>query len=106
MLCTGIEIRAADGPARHLVVTQPAELGLSKQLVADFQLWQRSFDAVVSLRGLEDRFDYLGDKFDDVGLELAQRVAAELGKVVRVVYEPQGGWCRQVGRGMSLTVQE
>lgn len=106
MLCTGIEVRAADDSERRLVVTQPAELGLSKQLVADFQLWQRWFDAVVNLRGLEDRFDYLGDKFDDVGRELAERVAAELGQAVRVVYEPQGGWCRQVGRGRSLTVQE
>jgi hypothetical protein len=86
--CTGVEVRAGDDPARELVVTQPAELGLSTKLVADFRLWQRWFDAVSDLCGLEDRFEYLGDKFDEVGRELAER------------------WCRKLGPGRSLVVQE
>jgi len=106
MLCTGIEVRAADDPEQQLVVAQPAELGLSAKLVADFQLWQRWFDAVVDLRGLENRFEYLSDKFDAVGHELAERVAAELGPTVRVIYGPQGGWCNDLGRGRSLIVQQ
>jgi hypothetical protein len=106
LLCTGIEVRSADDPERGLVVTQPADLGSSKTLTADFVLWQRWFDAVADLLGLENRFDYLGDKFDEYGRELARRLAAELGKGVRVVYSPQGGWRRQVGRGASIIVQE
>jgi hypothetical protein len=106
MLCSGVEVRAATDPELRLVMTPPAELGLSDKLVGDFRSWQMWFDAVVNLYGLEARFEPLGDKFDEVGQQLGERVAAELGKSVGVVYVPQGGWCRRLGRGQSLVVQE
>ena len=61
---------------------------------------------LVDLCGLDERFDPLGDRFDEVGRSLAQRVAVELGPSVRVTYGPQGGWCRVMGRGQTLVVQE
>ena len=106
ILCFGTEVRAADDPERHLVMTQPAKLGLSDKLVYDFRSWQWWFDGVVDLCGLDERFVFLGDKFDEVGHQLAERVAAELGPSIRVTYGPQGGWCRRLGRGKSLVVQE
>ena len=104
--CFGKEVRAADDPERRLVMTPPAELGLSDKLVGNFRSWQWWFDGVVDLCGLEERFEYLGDKFDEVGRQLAERVAAELGPSVRVTYGPQGGWCRRMGRGRTLVIQE
>lgn len=106
MLCSGIEVRRADDPERLLVMTPPSELGLSDQLVYGFRSWQRWFDSVVDQCGLEKSFAALGDKFDEVGWQLAERVAAELGPSVHVVYVPQGGWCKRVGRGQSLVVQQ
>ncbi|MSQ97367.1 MAG: hypothetical protein EXR98_22830 [Gemmataceae bacterium] len=106
MLCSGIEVRAADDPDRQLVMAPPADLGLSNKLVGDFRSWQMWFDGAVNSCGLEERFEPLGDKFDEVGRQLAETVAAELGKSVRVVYVPQGGWCRRIGRGQSLVVQD
>lgn len=104
--CFGTEVRRADDPERHLVITAPADLGLSDKLTYDFRSWQWWFDGVVDLCVLEERYDYLGDKFDEVGQRLAERVAAELGPWVRVTYGPQGGWCRRIGRGQTLVVQE
>jgi hypothetical protein len=104
MLSSGIEVRLGD--EQPLVMTPAREIGLSEKLVADFQSWQRWFDAVVNLRGLEHRFDFLGNEFDEAGRQLADRVATELGNAVRVVYVPQGGWCTRLGRGHSLLVQE
>jgi hypothetical protein len=103
--CYGTEVRRADDPDRHLVVVPPAELGLSDRLAYDFRSWQWWFDGVVDLCGLDERFEVLGDKFDEVGHALAQRLAAELGPAVRVRYHPQGGWCRRLGRGQSIIVQ-
>jgi hypothetical protein len=102
----GTEVRSADDPERHLVMTPPAELGLSDQLVFQFRWWQWWFDGVVNLCGLEESFNILGDRFDEVGSALAHRVATELGPTVQVVYTPQGGWCKKLGRGRSLIVQE
>ena len=104
--CYGTEVREAHDPARQLVMTPPAELGLSDRLAGDFRSWQWWFDGVVDLCGVEERFAILGDRFDEVGRQLAERVAAELGPAVRVTYGPQGGWCHRLGRGHSLVVQE
>jgi hypothetical protein len=84
--CYGTEVRRSDDPVRQLVMTPPAELGLSDKLSSDFRSWQWWFDGVVDLCGLEERFEYLGDKFDEVGRCLAKRVAAELGPSIRVTY--------------------
>ena len=100
----GTEVRRVDDPDRNLVMTPPAELGLSEKLVYDFRSWQSWFDSVVDLCGLDERFKCLGDKFDEVGQQLAQRVAIELGSTVRVTYGPQGGWCRRMGRGLTLVI--
>lgn len=86
--CFGTEAHRSEDPERHLVMTSPAELGLSDKLSANFRSWQRWFDGLVDLCGLEDRFEYLGDKFDEVGRFLAEQVAAELGPSVRVTYGP------------------
>jgi hypothetical protein len=106
MGCFGTEVRAADDQERHLVMTPPSDLGLSDKLASDFRSWQWWFDGVVDLCGLEERFAVLGDRFDEVGRHLAERVAAELGPSVRVTYGPQGGWCLRLGHGQSLVVQE
>jgi hypothetical protein len=87
-------------------MTPPAELGLSDRLVYDFRSWQWWFDGVIDLCGLEERFDILGDRFDEVGRHLAEQVAEELGPSVRVVYVPQGGWCRRMGHGQSVVIRE
>jgi hypothetical protein len=55
--------------------------------------------------GLDERFDTLGNLLDQVGRELAKRVAAEVGRDIRVIYGPRGGWCRRYGRGHSLIVE-
>jgi hypothetical protein len=101
----GTEARWAEDPERSLVMLPPVELGLSEPLASDFRSWQRWFDDVVNAIGLEGRFDILGDGFDEAGSRLAERVAAELGRSCRVVYVPQGGWCRSPGRGRQLVVQ-
>lgn len=102
--CYGTEIRTTDDP--RLVMTPPAELGLSNKLVSDLRSWQWWFDGVVDLCGLNERYEYLADKFDEIGRQLAEKVAAELGRSVRVTYGPQGGWCLKLGRGQSLVIQE
>ena len=104
--CYGVEVRAADDPECGLVATPPEELGLSDKLVRDFQLWQDWFDGVVGLCGLEGRFEVLGDRFDEVGRQLADRVVAELGPAIGVGYVAQGGWCLRLGRGYEVVVQE
>ncbi len=103
---TGVEVRAADDEERRLVMIPPSELGLPDRLVFEIRSWQRWFDEVVYLLGLEGRIDALGDKFDEVGQTLAERVAAELGPAYRVVYGPQGGWGRRIGHGQAIVVQE
>src|SRR5260370_41322684 len=77
--CFGTEVRAADDPERHLVMTPPAELGLSDRLGGDFRSWQRWLDGVVDLCGLGERFEFLGDKFDDVRRRRDERLAADVG---------------------------
>lgn len=103
--CTGIEVRAAGNPSGQLEDAFPAELGLSEKLVRDVGSWQKWFDGVVELVGLENRHNVLGDQFDETGLQLAERVAAELGAEVSVFYSPQGGWCRTLGPGRLLIVR-
>jgi hypothetical protein len=104
--CYGIEVRAADDPEGAVVVTPPEDLGLSDKLVRDFQLWQGWFDGVVGLCGMEGRFEVLGERFDEVGRQLAERVASELGQAVSVGYVAQGGWCIRLGLGYEVAVQE
>src|SRR5438874_12271608 len=84
----GTEIRR-EGSRRSLEMRAPADLGLSGELVADLESWQQWFDGVVNLCGLERSFGILGDTFDEVGQELAERIALELGPSVRVIYGPQ-----------------
>jgi hypothetical protein len=102
----GTEIRRTDDPERLLIMTPPAELGLSDGLVDEIRAWQKWFDEAVTATGLEERFQVLDDRFDEIGWHLAERVGEELGARFRIVYVPQGGWCRQVGRGRSIIVQE
>ena len=104
--CPGIEVRAADDVERQLVIKAPSELGLSKKLVSDILCWQKWFDGVVSLCGFDKSFEVLGDKFDEIGQQIAKQVAVEMGNSVRVIYAPQGGWCRRLGHGQSIVIQE
>jgi hypothetical protein len=101
---TGIEIRATADPSSALEMRLPRGVGLSEALTLRIESWQRWFNEVVYLLGLGNHYAALGDSFDEVGMELAKCVATELGTGYRVLYGPQGGWCRYIGRGQSLQV--
>src|SRR5262245_10083965 len=64
---TGIEVKAGDGP---LVMTDPAELGVSLPLRGNIANWQRWYDGVFGLFEPAERYAALGDKFDEVGRRL------------------------------------
>jgi hypothetical protein len=85
----GIEIKR---PGIGLVMTEPAELGLSPPLRTDIRYWQEWFNGVFHHCNPEERYARLGARFDEVGYSIAERVAQELGSDYRVLYEPQGGW--------------
>ena len=86
----GIEVKQPKG---DLVMTAPSDLGLSPCLCSDLRHWQGWFDGVFHLC-YQDLWAVLGDRFDLVGKQLAERVAKELGAAYHVEYQPQGGWRR------------
>jgi hypothetical protein len=102
---SGIERRVSDQPGVGLVLTTPAELGLSAELASRFRAWQRWFDDAAFLCGLDNIRETLGNRFDEVGRQLAERAASELGPAARVTYGPQAGWCRRLCRGAQIVVQ-
>jgi hypothetical protein len=87
--CSGIEVKDKEG---QLVMTDPAELGLSLPLCFRLHSWQQWYDGVFNLFQPHERYLALGDRFDEVGQRLAEQVAQELGATYQVFYEPQGGW--------------
>jgi hypothetical protein len=102
--CSGLEVRWTDDPQQQLLIAVPEELGISPILCSRLRCWQRWFDGVFELCGVEERFEVLGERFDEIGQQLAKQVAAELGPDFRVLYGPQGGWCLQMGRGKRITI--
>src|SRR5436305_9959486 len=66
--CSGVEVEGPDG---RLVMTDPAELGLSSCLCSDLHFWQRWFDGVFHHCPPEERCGALGNQFDEVGKHLA-----------------------------------
>jgi hypothetical protein len=91
---TSLERRVWDQPDHNFEVMLPEELGLSADLANRLRAWQRWHDEVWYLCG------------HDARRQLAGRVAADLGPAVRVAYVPQTGWCRTMGHGKQLIVQE
>jgi hypothetical protein len=85
----GIEVKNKEG---QLVVADPGELGLSLPLRFRLHSWQRWYEGVFHLFQEHERFLALGDRFDEVGKQLAGQVAQELRAGYQVFYEPQGGW--------------
>jgi hypothetical protein len=72
-------------------MVEPDGLGLSPRLCTDIRYWQKWYDGVSHL-AYEAKFAVLGDRFDEVGMQLAKRVQEELGPGYQVVYQAQGGW--------------
>src|SRR5215207_7491324 len=88
--CPGTEIALTAG---GLAVIEPIELGLSPALCNDIENWQKWFDRVFDATTIpEERYAALGNRFDEEGQRLADRVQEELGADWTVEYEPQGGW--------------
>jgi hypothetical protein len=97
---SGVEVKDDEG---RLVMTWPPEFGLSPHLGADLRTWQHGFDDVFSRCDPPERYAVLGDRFDEAGQRLSERVAQELGDGYQVVYEPQGEW-RLASPGPSVKV--